>query len=518
MTPPAGNTRALWSHDVDVDAGSPPPAVRGHVEVCVVGAGIAGLTTAYLLAKQGKQVIVLDEGPVGSGQTGRTSAHLASAIDDRFVEIERMHGEQGAKLAYASHAAAIDRIESIAADERIDCDFARLPGYLWAAGDTPRDELEREAIAARKAGLAAELFDDAPSSMVARGPCIRFPDQARFHPMKYLLGLAAAAARAGVTIHSGARVTQVHGRASSKPARVCLADGDPFTADAVLVATNTPGPLHDWAGIYFKQAPYRSYVIGLWLKPGSVEDALYCDTLDPYHYVRVKPAGRDHPYDVLVVGGEDHKTGQVPDDAAPFAALERWARDTFPAVGEVISRWSGQVQEPTDGLGFIGRAPVKGEGVFVITGDSGMGLTHGTLGAMLVSDLVLGRANPWEQLYDPRRKPLHSLKTFALENMNTGAQWLELVTPGETRDVATIPPGSGAIVRRGLGKLAVFRDDLGKLHTCSAVCPHLGAIVQWNPIEHSWDCPAHGSRFAATGELLLGPATDDLARVGASPS
>ncbi|MBC8070828.1 MAG: FAD-dependent oxidoreductase, partial [Deltaproteobacteria bacterium] len=194
-----------------------------------------------------------------------------------------------------------------------------------------------------------------------------------------------------------------------------------------------------------------------------------------------------------------------------FESLERWARDTFPAVGEVVTRWSGQVLEPTDGIAFIGRAPMKGEGVYVITGDSGMGLTHGTLGAMLVGDLILGRPNPWEQLYDPERKPLHSLKEYAAENVNAGAQWLELVTPGDTDEAATIAPGCGAVMRRGLSKLAVYRDEQGKLHTCSAICPHLGAVVRWNPIERSWDCPTHGSRFSATGELLFGPATSDLA-------
>jgi len=139
-----------------------------------------------------------------------------------------------------------------------------------------------------------------------------------------------------------------------------------------------------------------------------------------------------------------------------------------------------------------------------------MGLTHGTLGARLITDLVMGRTNPWVELYDPNRKPLHSLATFAQENLNTAMQFGEVLMPGDTDDVATIAPGGGAVVRKGLAKIAVFRDEQGRLHSCSAVCPHLKAIVHWNPIERSWDCPAHGSRFAATGELLVGPATDDL--------
>jgi len=253
--------------------------------------------------------------------------------------------------------------------------------------------------------------------------------------------------------------------------------------------------------VHFKQSAYRTYLIGI--RCTGVADALYWDTLDPYHYARLVE-------DVLIIGGEDHRTGQRPDDHAAFTALERWARGAFGELGEVVSRWSGQVQEPTDGLAFIGRVEAAGHGILAITGDSGMGLTHATLGAALVTDLIVGHPNPWSELYDPQRKPTHTLGEFAMENMNTAAQWLELVTPGETSDVATIGPGSGAIVRSGLTKLAVYRDDEGVLHSCSAVCPHLGAIVQWNPVERTWDCPAHGSRFAAQGALLIGPSNAEL--------
>jgi glycine/D-amino acid oxidase-like deaminating enzyme/nitrite reductase/ring-hydroxylating ferredoxin subunit len=513
MKPHDGATRSPWYDDVTIEPSEPVSAARPHIDVCVVGAGIAGLTTAYLLAKEGRRVVVLDEGDIGSGQTGRTSAHLASAIDDRFVEMERVHGERGAKLAYESHAAAIDLIESIAAAEGIDCDFTRLPGYLVGTSEVDEDPkaLQLELEAARRAGISAEMIAGSPVAMNAGGPSIRFERQARMQPLLYLDGLARAAKRAGVVIHRDARVVRVHGREDEQRCRAELADGAPFVADAIVVATNSPGPIADWAGLYFKQAAYRSYVIGLRVRRGTIEDALYWDTRDPYHYVRLQGAAPDAMYDVLLVGGADHKTGQLEDADAPFGALERWARETFSELGEVVSRWSGQVAEPLDGLAFIGRAPTKGEGVYVITGDSGMGLTHGTLGARLVTDLVVGRENPWAELYDPERKPKHNLGAFAQENVNTAAQWLELVTPGETSEAGTIAKGCGAVMRSGLTKLAVHRDEQGTLHRCSAVCPHLGAIVQWNAIERTWDCPAHGSRFDAMGRLLMGPATKDLA-------
>ncbi len=505
------HTTSPWHHAATLTLEPGPPG-WGAVDVCVVGAGIAGLTTAYLLAKAGRRVILLDEGRIGGGETSRTSAHLASAIDNRMTKMELVHGEGGAKLAVASHAAAIDLIESIARDEHIDCDFARLPAYLLASNDAEREELAREGAAARRAGLSAEFVERGPLPGLA-GPALRFANQGRFEPMKYMAGLADAARLEGVRMRGGCRVTEVRGaraRAGESPTAV-LSDGEIVEAEAIVVATNTPGPIVAWSGVYFKQAAYRTYMIGIHIPRGAIADALYWDTADPYHYARVVAASEGGD-DVLLVGGEDHRTGQIPADHAPFEALERWARASFPPLGDVVSRWSGQVLEPTDGLAFIGRVPSVGDGVFVITGDSGMGLTHGTLGARLVADLVLGHPNPWRELYDPQRKPMHTLGAYATENLNTAAQWLDHVTSGDTRDVDTIAPGCGAIVRKGLSKLAVYRDDRGELHTCSAVCPHLGAVVEWNPIERSWDCPAHGSRFAATGEALAGPATTDLPR------
>lgn len=517
MKPRDGITKSNWYDTATVPTHPKPPTGETRADVCVVGAGIAGLTTAYLLAKSGKRVVVLDEGPIGSGQTGRTSAHLASEIDDRFLEIERMHGQRGSQLAYQSHAAAIDLIESIARDESIACDFARLPAYLFSLpGDKP-DLLLNEAAAARRAGLYdAQLHERITLCGYETGPCVRFGNQARFHPLKYLVGLAAAAERHGTTIYTGCRVKDASGADPKKkePARATIDDGpSSVVADAIVVATNTPAPINDWFGIYTKQAAYRSYMVGLRVARDLIDDALYWDTGDPYHYVRLEISGISDTHDVLLVGGEDHKVGQFPDGTAPFARLEQWTREKFPRVEDVVYRWSGQVQEPTDGLGYIGRAPTKGENVFVITGDSGMGLTHGTLGARLVSDLILGKPNEWESLYDPLRKPIHSLGEMAEyvgENLNVAAQYADLVTGGEVADEDDVHPGCGAIMRDGTSKVAVYRDDLGQVHKCSAFCTHLQAVVRWNHIEQTWDCPAHGSRFSATGKPVMGPAIDEL--------
>jgi glycine/D-amino acid oxidase-like deaminating enzyme/nitrite reductase/ring-hydroxylating ferredoxin subunit len=515
MRSPDGKTVPTWKQLVTAPRHAPPPA-QAHADVCVVGAGIAGLMTAYLLAKEGKSVIVLDEGPVGAGQTERTSAHLASAIDDRFTEIERLHGEEGARTCYESHSAGIRLIESIARDEKIECDFARIPGLLFPAPGESADALDEELKAARRAGFAGvEKIAAITISGREQGACLRFPNQARFHPLKFLYGLAAAVERRGGKIYTGCRVKDVQGtdEKTGQPARAQIDDGPAaVTAGAIVVATNAPAPINDWAGIYTKQSSYRTYLIAAKVPRGAFEDVLWWDDADPYHYVRLEAApagavGREG-HDLLLIGGEDHKVGQFPENAAPFAKLETWARKQFPIVGEVVGRWSGQVQEPADYVAFIGRAPTAKPNVYVITGDSGMGLTHGALGARLVSDLIAGRENPWAKLYDPSRKT--ATREFASENANVMKQYVDWVTPGEFKSEADIPKGEGAVLRAGMKKVAAYRDDAGAVHKCSAVCTHLGCIVQWNGVEKSWDCPCHGSRFDATGKVVMGPAIDDL--------
>jgi glycine/D-amino acid oxidase-like deaminating enzyme/nitrite reductase/ring-hydroxylating ferredoxin subunit len=506
-----GATRPFWLDNIELPRYRAPSQARAlDADVCIVGAGIAGLTTAYLARLNGHSVIVLDEGEIGGGQTGRTSAHLASAIDDRFFEIERMHGIEASRLAYQSHAFAIDTIERICREEKIECEFSRLNAYLTPVAGDPPDLLDKELAAAKRAGFAD--VEKIAGGGLDTGPCLCFGRQARFHPMLYLIGIAKALKSKGGRIYTGRRVVDVQGTDPKKgtPARVKVQGlRKTITARHVVVATNTPAPINDWFGIYTKQASYRSYVIGVGIPRGSVKDALYWDTGNPYHYVRLDH--RSSAEDIVLIGGEDHKTGQFPEHGAPFMKLEEWGRKRFPEMGEVKYRWSGQVQEPVDGLAFIGRAMTDKEEVFVVTGDSGMGLTHGTIAALLINDQISGMANPWEKLYDPSRKMLNA--EFLKENANTLAQYADLVTPGEVSSADQIPADQGAIIREGLHKVAVYRDPQGKVHKCSAICTHLQCVVRWNDIERSWDCPCHGSRFDPTGKVLMGPAIDDLPRV-----
>jgi glycine/D-amino acid oxidase-like deaminating enzyme/nitrite reductase/ring-hydroxylating ferredoxin subunit len=480
-----------------------------EVDVCIVGAGIAGLTVAYLATKANLRVVVLEAAEIVAGESGRTTAHLTNAFDDRYCEIERIHGEAAALFVADSHTRAIDVIESIVEDEKIDCDFIRLDGYLFVEQGASAELLDREMSSAERAGFEGLQRLPSTPGLAGAGGSLRFPRQAQFHPVKYLAGLAEAIVRRGGLIHTQTRVLDVK---DGHPVEIETAADRRVHARAAVVATNTPAI--DRVAMHTKQAAYRTYVVGLEIPPGALAPALYWDTHDPYHYLRVA-ADTATGAEWLIVGGEDHKTGQANDGEARLQRLEAWARARVPAAGACVYRWSGQVLEPADGLAFIGRNPGD-ENIYIATGDSGNGMTHGTIAGLLLVDLLTAKANPWADVYDPTRKPpLKALGEYGQENLNVAAQYTDWLTGSEVSDVHAIPAGGGAIVRDGLHKLAMFRDGGGRLHACDATCPHLGCLVNWNPLEQSWDCPCHGSRFDARGGLLCGPATRGLEPVDA---
>jgi len=295
-----------------------------------------------------------------------------------------------------------------------------------------------------------------------------------------------------------------------KSARIETREGQTVTAGAVVVATHSP--VNDLLAIHTKQAAYRTFVIGASVPAGSISKGLYWDTAEPFHYVRVSRSSSP-ANDVLIVGGEDHKTGQADDAEARYVRLEQWARARFPMIMDIKFRWSGQVMVSIDGLAYIGPNPMDESNVYVATGDSGNGMTHGTIAGILLTDLIQGEKNAWSTLYDPSRKTLSALRTFTKENLNVAAQYADWATPGDVEKDALIPPRSGAVVRRGFKKIAIYCDDAGLLHERSAVCPHLGGIVAWNDSEKTWDCPCHGSRFDKLGNVLNGPAISNLSAV-----
>ena len=496
--PASSHTISFWT---DTEGAPQYPPLSSHLttDVCIVGAGISGLTAAYCLAKAGVRVVVIDS---GCGETSRSTAHLTSALDDRFATLERYHGLEGAKLAARSHSFAIDLIERIVSEEQLDCAFERVPGFLFPATQAGSDALADELAASLRAGLGGvrEVTIELRNSE-ARALC--FPRQAQFHPLRYLKGLRGAIEPGGSRIYH-ARAVEVQ---EGENRAVWTACGHCIRADQLVIATNSP--INDRFAMHTKQVAHRTYVVAFVVPKGLVSRALFWDTEDPYHYVRVADAPSPE-HDVVIVGGEDHRTGVADDGEERFRRLEHWARDRFVDSARLGWRWSGQVMEPVDSLAFLGRNPGHGDTTFIVTGDSGNGITHGTIGGHLIAQQILGETVEWEQLYDPRRKSLRAAPRVAREGIHVAAKYGRYLSSGDVPSRDNIAPNSGAVVRDGLNKFAVYRDAEGVLHERSAYCTHLGCVVQWNATERSWDCPCHGSRFSVDGAVLNGPALAPL--------
>lgn len=500
------SSRSCWMDEPGIENDGP---LTGGLacDVVIVGAGIAGLSTAYELVQLGKSVIIIDRGAIGGGMTLRSTAHLASALDDYYSELVKVHGEDAARSYYRSQAAAIDRIEAICAAEAPEAGFARVDGYLFPAHPDDQAELEEEYACCEHLGIPVSWSDSAPLPGFDTGRAIRFAGQARVHPGRYLAALASATRRAGGRIYTD--TAYVADRAADGAIEIETEAGHNIRAGAAVFATNSP--VNDRVAIHTKQMPMRTYAIAGRVPSGAVTDALFWDTLEAYHYVRIHPLNEEE--ELLIVGGEDHRTGEADDMETRFEALSRWTRERFPAFGDAEYKWSGQVLEPIDFMPFSGRNPGDND-VYIHSGDSGQGMTNGVAGALTIAALIGGRPAPFAPLFDPSRKPLTSrpsLANFIEGQIGAAKNFAEYLGPGEIKSEADLGPGQGAILRQGLHKLAVFRREDGSVLRRSAVCTHAGCLVHWNSLETCWDCPCHGSQFAPDGEVLNGPAVRPLA-------
>jgi glycine/D-amino acid oxidase-like deaminating enzyme/nitrite reductase/ring-hydroxylating ferredoxin subunit len=498
-------TNSVWS---EATPAPPYEPLSGNVavDVAVVGGGITGITAALLLARTGRSVAVVEARRIGKGETGKTTAHLTEVLDAPYHTLVSRFGVDGARLAAAGQRDAIERIAAFADECAIECDFRRVPGFMFAETEGERAALEREAAAARRVGVEAALVDGAPLPFRIAG-ALRFDNQATIHPRLYLQGLE----RALVAMHGQIfEDTQVTAIAEGQPCRV-ISDRGVITARHVIVAAHVP--IVNRFLLHAKLAAYRTYVVGVDLggDPG-VGDALYWDMADPYHYIRVQESGGRR---YMLVGGEDHKVGESDDTAAPFERLESYVRVRFGReVAATDYRWSGQIVASADGLPYVGRNSLSHD-VFVATGYAGNGITQGTMAAMVLADQIAGRDNPLGQLLDATRiKPLASAGAVLSENLDYPKHMLADRLPGSVGSGAdalkAIAPGEGRVLAIGKERLAVYRNGNGQLSALSPVCTHLGCLVHWNTTEKSWDCPCHGSRFDPHGRVLNGPAVAAL--------
>jgi glycine/D-amino acid oxidase-like deaminating enzyme/nitrite reductase/ring-hydroxylating ferredoxin subunit len=505
-------TKSLWMQ-VAVAPRAPQAKGKLRCDTVVIGAGMAGLTTAYELTQAGHKVIVIDRGPICGGMTSRTTAHLTPICDDTISSLISLRGEETAKLFQQSQQAAVDRIEEIVKTHDIVCNFRRLDAFLFPAmgmeNKEAREQLDKEYDAARKAGAAAEKTKGVPLNGFEDAPVLRYPEQATFHPLKYLNGLIAAIKAGGGTIYANSPVIEVE--EIDDGVRVNTEEGATISAADAVIATNSP--INNLVALHSKMAPYRSYAMAFTIPRDTLPDALYWDLADPYHYVRLHP-GRGKT-DYLIAGGADHKSGEADDGAVRFEAVEAWIRQLVPGLGREVHRWSGQLLDTVDYCGFIGCNPGS-KNVYVVTGDSGQGMTHGALSGLLLKDLICSGWSPWQDVYEPSRKTPSGIVNYVKENVTALTSLAEHLAPGELESYDELSPGEGGIIREGSVKIAAYRDRKGALHKRSAVCTHLGCQVQWNSTEECWDCPCHGSHFGPDGAVLNGPAIAPLGKVKSS--
>jgi glycine/D-amino acid oxidase-like deaminating enzyme/nitrite reductase/ring-hydroxylating ferredoxin subunit len=480
-----------------------------RVDIVVVGAGIVGLTTAYLMTKAGRSVAVVERDDAVEHDTGHTSAHLSMVTDAWLSELVDRFGRDHAQAAWDAGLAAIAQIDTIARNEDIACDFAWVPGYLHrplgAPGETDAKMFRDEAALAADLGFDAAFIDDVP---FVGGPGVVFEDQARFHPRRYLAGVAKAILSAGGHIYRHSPVEEF--RDEPRSVRV---NGHTIACDDIVLATHNPlmGNTSVASATLFqtKLFLYSTYVVGGRAKKGVVPDGLFWDTANPYHYLRIEP---HWDFDFVIFGGEDHKTGQADDTNACYERLERTLRKMVPGI-DLTHRWSGQVIETPDGLPYIGEtAPHQ----FAATGFSGNGLTFGTLSAMMAADQIEGRHNPWLELFDTGRTKLRGGSwNYVRENKDYPYYMVRDRFAGvDARSLRAIKRGEGRLLERNGEQVAASRNRDGSVTMVSAICTHMGCLVDWNTAERTWDCPCHGSRFKPNGEVIGGPAESPLQKVG----
>jgi glycine/D-amino acid oxidase-like deaminating enzyme/nitrite reductase/ring-hydroxylating ferredoxin subunit len=476
------------------------------VDVVVIGGGITGITAAYLLKMSGLNVALIERDRLARVDTGHTSAHLTMVTDLQLNDLVENFGKDAARAVWDAGRVAIDQIESQIAAENIECDFKRVPGYLHQAlegAGATRDALNEIAGLARELGFDASLVDSVPHIKRAG---VRFGEQALFHPRKYLAGLARTVPGNGSHIFANTSADEV----IDSPLSVKCGNFA-VKCDYVIIATHTPlqgkTNLARATLLQTKLALYSSYVVGGLVPTGTIPHGLYWDTADPYHYVRVEPR-RNQNADYVIFGGEDHKTGQVDDTRQCYETLEKKARKVFPSL-QLTDRWSGQVIETNDGLPYIGETAKR---QFAATGYAGNGMTFATIAAMMARDAVVGRANPWQDLFSIDRTKLGGGTWDYLKENKDYLYYIvrDRFAATQGASVRVLKRGEGKILNVNGQRAAAYRDERGTVIIRSAICTHMGCEVKWNQAETTWDCPCHGSRFHTDGSVLSGPAESPL--------
>lgn len=476
-----------------------------ETDVVVIGAGLVGLMTAHLCKQVGLRVIVLEADRVGCGESHRSTAQVTAQIDAGWQKIVGDLGPDLARSLWTGAMLGIHTLESLASSLRVDCGWQRVSGWRFTEHNRGVKDLRDEALSAASAGIPLEFVESGVPLPWTIAGALRCDEQAQLVPGPFLDALARDVDGRGSHVHEGTRVLEIHD--GDEPSVVT--ERSVVHARHVVVATHAP--FNNRLLLQTKIAHYRSYVVAL-SSPTELPDGLYWDDAVPYHYIRsVNQAGRRF----VLVGGEDHRTGQDDDTSLRHAALEDWALERLPG-STIERRWSGQVLEPVDGLPYVGRNSFE-RNVYEATGFSGTGWAYGALAARILADSMQGIDHPLAAtLAATRIAPLAGARRFLQENALFPWHFFGDRLSPESTEIESLERGHGRLfMSRAMKKIAVYRDDMGELHALSPICPHMGCLVDFNQAETSWDCPCHGSRFDVHGSVLNGPATQGLERVDA---
>ncbi len=469
-------------------------------DVLIIGGGITGITAALRLQKQGKNCVLAEAKNIGFGTTGGTTAHLNTFLDTTYPEIDTDFGKDASRLIASAAKNMIEMVESNIKEFNIDADFEYKDGYLFSQDEEETAELQSIFESSQAAGVEVAHVPD-NGILIPFEEVLRFKNQAQFHPLKYIYGLAKEFKRLGGIIleNTFIRETKLHGE-------IHHATSDQLTIKAknIFYATHIPPGINI---LSLRNAPYRSYVIAVSLKSNPYPDGLAYDMKEPYHYFRTHKIN-GQPY--LIIGGADHKTAHE-DPLKAFEELENYARTHFDIMA-VAYRWSSQYYVPVDGLPYIGQLPDGDKNIYIATGFSGNGMILGSLSGVVISDIILGKENPYEKLLSPARlKPISGFTEFVKENADVAYRFVVDRFGAEIiKSTSELEEDEGKIVDFGGEKLAIYKDNKGKVTALKPVCTHAGCIVGWNPTEKTWDCPCHGGRFSTCGQVLTGPPQKNL--------
>lgn len=492
-------SRSLWL--ATSEARRHPRMTRDTlVDTAVIGAGLAGLNLALLLLQSGQRVAVIDMREVGSGVTANTTAKVTALHGQLYADVTRRFGREAAALHGQANQNAIGQYETVIKRYSIDCDFTRVPAWTVSNREEDMNALAAEADAARASGLPASFSRDTGLPYGVSGGVLA-ENQARFHPLKYLLALANELADREVRVFENTRALEIK---PGRPADV-LTDRGLLRAKHVVLATNIP--FHRSSEFFPRLVQSRSYVLAYPVEPGFIPDAMYYQTASPFRSLRLHThEGRTW----LLVGGEKHHSGHVTDTEACYARLAEWAREAL-GLENPEYRWSTHDQFPLDRLPYVGPVSRGQKNILAVTGFGGWGMSQSMVAAHLLRDLIYGVKNPLARLYAVGRKSLRDLGPVAGQNLHKVRRLVTDRLSSPKRQATELEPGQGGLAKLGGSAVAAYRDEQGEIHAVSRVCTHIGCVVQWNNAEKTWDCPCHGSRFDTQGRVLHGPAVKDLA-------